>query len=48
MTLTDLQEAEKTIKTDNKGKDKKEDEGNQKKAEEGVSDPQVINALRGT
>ncbi|XP_046890570.1 protein phosphatase 1 regulatory subunit 12A isoform X2 [Hypomesus transpacificus] len=35
VTLTDLQEAEKTIKTDNKGKDKKEDEGNQKKAEEG-------------
>ncbi|XP_062318444.1 protein phosphatase 1 regulatory subunit 12A isoform X2 [Osmerus eperlanus] len=42
VTLTDLQEAEKTMKTDNKGKDKKEDEGNQMKAEEGVSDPQEV------
>lgn len=39
VTLTDLQEAEKTMKTENKGKEKKEEEekeGKQKKAEEGV------------
>lgn len=40
VTLTDLQEAEKTIKTDNKEKEKKKDEekeAKQKKAgEEGV------------
>lgn len=43
MTLTDLQEAEKTIKTENKGKEKKEEdekekekEAKAKKGEEGV------------
>lgn len=40
VTLTDLQEAEKTMKTENKGKEKtkeeEEKEGKQKKAEEGV------------
>lgn len=38
MTLTDLQEAEKTMKTDNKGREKKEEEkeAKLKKAEEGV------------
>lgn len=37
MTLTDLQEAEKTMKTDNKGREKEEEkEAKLKKAEEGV------------
>lgn len=38
MTLTDLQEAEKTMKTDSKGREKKEEEkeAKLKKAEEGV------------
>lgn len=40
VTLTDLQEAEKTIKTENKGKDRtkeeEEREAKQKKGEEGV------------
>lgn len=39
VTLTDLQEAEKTMKTDNKGREKKEVEEKEaklKKAEEGV------------
>lgn len=38
VTLTDLQEAEKTMKTDNKGREKKEEEKESKlkKAEEGV------------
>lgn len=38
VTLTDLQEAEKTMKTDNKGREKKEEEkeAKLKKAEEGV------------
>ncbi len=40
VTLTDLQEAEKTMKTENKGKEKtkeeEEKEAKQKKAEEGV------------
>lgn len=45
VTLTDLQEAEKTMKTDNKGREKKEEEEKEKekekeakskKAEEGV------------
>lgn len=40
VTLTDLQEAEKTMKTDNKGREKKEEEKEKeaklKKAEEGV------------
>lgn len=39
MTLTDLQEAEKTMKTDNKGREKKEEEEKEakvKKGEEGV------------
>lgn len=42
MTLTDLQEAEKTMKTDNKGREKKEEEEKKearlKKGEEGVRD----------
>lgn len=44
VTLTDLQEAEKTMKTDNKGREKKEEEerekekeSKQKKGDEGVS-----------
>lgn len=41
VTLTDLQEAEKTMKTDNKGNEKKEEEEKEKEAkakkvEEGV------------
>lgn len=43
VTLTDLQEAEKTMKTDNKGREKKEEEEKEKekevkqrKGEEGV------------
>lgn len=41
VTLTDLQEAEKTMKTDNKGRETKKEEeekeaAKQKKAEEGV------------
>lgn len=33
MTLTDLQEAEKTMKTDNKGREKKEEEEKEKEKE---------------
>lgn len=38
VTLTDLQEAEKTMKTENKGKEKDEEDkdGKQKKGDEGV------------
>lgn len=45
VTLTDLQEAEKTMKTDNKGREKKEEEEKEKekdakakRGEEGVRD----------
>lgn len=48
MTLTDLQEAEKTMKTDNKGREKKEEEKEKetklKKGEEGVR--AVFHSLR--